>query len=95
MSETHRESLSFAAFVLSLATTAAVHFGDLADPNSGEKHEPDLQAAAHLIEILGLLEEKTRGNLTTDEQRLLGQILYELRIRYVAAAEPQKRIIQP
>jgi hypothetical protein len=95
MTETRSESLSFAAFVLSLATTAAVHFGDLADPNSGDKHEPDLQAASHLIEILGLLVEKTRGNLTTDEQRLLGQILYELRMRYVAATEPQKRIIVP
>jgi hypothetical protein len=95
MTDNSRESWSFSTFVLSLATTAAVHFGDLADPNSGDKHEPDLQAASHLIEILGLLEEKTRGNLTTDEQRLLGQILYELRMRYVAATEPQKRIIVP
>jgi hypothetical protein len=75
--------LSFAAFVLSLAHTAAVHFGDVADPVSGESAPPNLAAAQQMIDILALLEQKTRGNLTAEERQLLDQILYELRLRYV------------
>lgn len=93
--------INFPAFVLSLAHTAAVHFGDVADPVSGEKMEQNLPAARQMIEILGLLEEKTRGNLSPEERQLLEQLLYELRMRYVEAANsPQpdsggSRIIIP
>lgn len=66
---------------MSLATTAAVHFGDVADPSSGEKPPANVDAAAHAIEMLSLLEEKTRGNLTDDEKSFLVQVLYELRVR--------------
>ena len=88
-------AMSFAAFVLSLATTAAVHFGDLADVDTGKPQEPNLIAAAQMIDILAMLEEKTRGNLTPEEHNLLAQILYELRLRFVEAQKPQKRIIEP
>ncbi|HWW85634.1 MAG TPA: DUF1844 domain-containing protein [Vicinamibacterales bacterium] len=81
------ESLTFTAFVLSLASTAAIHFGDLPDPVSGEISEPNLDGAAQMIDILTLLEEKTRGNLTAEERQLLEQLLYELRIRYVEATQ--------
>lgn len=77
--------VSFNAFVISLATTAAVHFGDVADPESGEKSELNLDAAAHAIEMLALLEDKTKGNLRDDEQRFITEVLYELRMRYVDA----------
>jgi uncharacterized protein DUF1844 len=87
--------LSFTAFVLSLASTAAIHFGDLIDPASGEPPEPNLDAAAQMIEILGLLEEKTRGNLTAEERQLLEQVLYELRMRFLEASAGEKRIIEP
>lgn len=90
-----RPAMTFTAFVLSLATTAAVHFGDLADVDSGKPQEPDLIAAAQMIDILALLEEKTRGNLTPEERDLLAQVLYELRLRFVDAQKPQKRIIEP
>jgi hypothetical protein len=80
-------AISFPAFVLSLAHTAAVHFGDVPDPVSGEASEPNLQAAQQMIEILGLLEEKTRGNLTLEERQLLEHVLYELRLRYVEATK--------
>ncbi len=63
--------LSFTAFVLSLASTAAIHFGDLPDPISGERAEPNLEGAAQMIEILALLEQKTRGNLTAEEREVL------------------------
>jgi hypothetical protein len=93
--------ISFAAFVLSLAHTTAVHLGDVPDPVSGQKTDPNLPAAHQMIDILSLLEEKTRGNLTAEERQLLEQILYELRLRFIevgkagGSQEPQSRIIIP
>jgi hypothetical protein len=87
--------LSFTSFVLSLATTAAIHFGDLADPMSGEKSPPNLEGAAQMIEILSLLDQKTRGNLTAEERQVLEQVLYELRLQFVAVSGGGKRIIEP
>ena len=86
--------LSFTAFVLSLASTAAIHFGDLPDPMSGEAAEPNLAGAAQMIEILSLLDQKTRGNLTAEERQVLEQILYELRMRFVQA-NSGTRIVEP
>jgi Domain of unknown function (DUF1844) len=86
--------LTFNAFVLSLASTAAIHFGDLPDPESG-KPEPNLEGAAQMIEILELLDQKTRGNLTAEERQVLEQVLYELRLRFVEASNAGKRIIVP
>jgi hypothetical protein len=77
--------IGFAAFVLSLAHTAAVHFGDVPDPVSGQKSAANLPAAQQMIDILALLEQKTRGNLTVEERQLLEQVLYELRMRFVEA----------
>ena len=87
--------LSFTAFVLSLASTAAIHFGDLPDPSSGEPPEQNLDGAAQIIEILSLLDQKTRGNLTLEERQVLEQVLYELRMRFVEAKSGEKRIIEP
>ena len=89
------ESLSFTAFVLSLASTAAIHFGDLPDPVSGERTALNLDGAAQMIEILSLLDQKTRGNLTAEERQMLEQLLYELRMRFVEATNAGKRIIEP
>jgi hypothetical protein len=77
--------LSFAGFVISLAATAAIHFGDVPDPATGEKGAVNLEGAGQMIEILALLEEKTRGNLTAEERQVLEQVLYELRLRFVQA----------
>ena len=88
-------ALSFTAFVLSLASTAAIHFGDLPDPQSGRPSEPDLVGAAQMIEILSLLEQKTKGNLTAEERSVLEQVLYELHMRFVQASDGGKRIIEP
>ncbi len=93
--------LTFVSFVLSLASTAAIHFGDLADPVSGEKAPVNLEGAAQMIEILALLDIKTRGNLTAEERQFLEQVLYELRLRFVEASGTPgasgagKRIIEP
>lgn len=96
--------VSFAAFVMSMATTAAVHFGDLADPSTGASYK-NIQAAGQMIDLLAMLQEKTKGNLEADEQELLEQVLYELRLRYieetrsaggfVGRREDEPRIIAP
>jgi hypothetical protein len=88
------ESLSFTAFVLSLASTAAIHFGDLPDPISGQRSQLNLDGAAQMIEILSLLDQKTRGNLTAEERQMLEQVLYELRMRFVEASAGAKRIVE-
>jgi hypothetical protein len=94
-------ALSFIGFVLSLASTAAIHFGDMPDPITGERGEVNLDGAAQMIEILALLDQKTRGNLTAEERQILEQVLYELRLRFVEAAGASqasvggKRIIEP
>ncbi len=88
-------AVTFIGFVLSLAHTAAVHFGDIPDPATGHPAEPNVPAAGQIIEILALLEEKTRGNLTAEERQFLEQILYELRMRFVEGQKPQSRIITP
>jgi hypothetical protein len=87
--------LSFTSFVLSLASTAAIHFGDLPDPMSGERAPVNLEGAGQMIDILALLDQKTRGNLTAEERQVLEQVLYELRIRFVEASGAEKRIIEP
>jgi hypothetical protein len=91
-------AVTFVGFVLSLAHTAAYHFGDVPDPVTGESSTANLAAAQQIIDILSLLEEKTRGNLTAEERQLMEQLLYELRLRYVeaskgAASEPPRIII--
>lgn len=92
--ESTESGISFAQFVLSLGTTAAVHFGDLPDPATGEPGEPDLVGASQMIELLALLQEKTRGNLDPAEAKLLEDLLYDLRMRFVQAQQ-QPRIVQP
>ena len=87
--------ITFSDFILSLGHTAAVHFGDIADPKTGQRAEPNLAAAAHMIELIALLQEKTQGNLIEPEARLVDDLLYDLRLRYVQAQQGEKRIIEP
>ena len=93
--ETPETGLTFSGFILSLATTAAVHFGDIPDPNTGERAEPNLVAAAQMIELIAMLQERTKGNLIEPEERLVDDLLYELRLRFVQAQQGEKRIIEP
>jgi hypothetical protein len=80
-------SVSFTGFIISLTTTAAVHFGDYPDPATGETRPPNLPGAQQIIDILTMLEQKTRGNLSAQERSLVEQVLYDLRMRYVAAQQ--------
>ena len=74
-------TLDFSTFVLSLIGTAYVHLGDA--PNPEGHPERNLSLARQDIDLLGLLQEKTKGNLTGDEERLLESALYDLRMRFV------------
>ena len=77
-----REPSVQAAIRLSLATSAQVHLGAIPHPTTG-KPEPDLALAKQTIDILGIIEEKTKGNLTEAEGRLLEHVLFDLRMMYV------------
>ena len=86
-----RPRLDFNAFVLSLGSSALIHLGEAPDPISGKTQEPDLTLAQQSIDLLALLQEKTRGNLSEEEAQFLETLLYDLRVRYVAAAgRPRK-----
>jgi hypothetical protein len=82
----HLPELDFAMFVISLTHSAWVHLGDAPNPADGV-HELNLPMARQTIDLLALLQEKTRGNLDGDEERVLGQALYDLRMRYVEVSK--------
>lgn len=79
--------IDFSTHVLSLASSAMCALGAMPAPG-GETMELDLESAHHLIDVLGMLQEKTKGNLDESEQKLLQSLLYDLRVAYVDA---QKR----
>jgi hypothetical protein len=81
--------IDFGTFVLSLGTSAMIHLG-LVPGESGAPHEPNLPMAKQTIDCLALLEEKTKGNLSGEEERLLAQLLYDLRLQYVSASQRER-----
>jgi len=76
-------AIDFSTFVLSLSTSALYQMGLVPPPEGGEKAEPDLALARHSIDVLEMLGEKTRGNLDTEEAKLMDSLLYELHTRFV------------
>ncbi|MBN2242475.1 MAG: DUF1844 domain-containing protein [Acidobacteria bacterium] len=78
-----RPPIDFPSYILSYYTQGLVLLGEVPNPYSGKKEE-DVEASKHTIEILSMLEEKTRGNLSQDEGKLLENVLYELRMKYMA-----------
>jgi hypothetical protein len=74
--------INFSTFIFSLNASVLLHLGEYPDPATGKK-EVDLPLAKQTIDLIGMLEEKTRGNLTADEENLIKTILYDLRLRYV------------
>ena len=79
--------VDFASFSLSLATSALYHMGLVADPESGQPAEANLPVARQTIDTLVMLQEKTQGNLSDEEQGLLTNLLTELRMRFIEAAK--------
>ncbi len=74
--------VDFSSFIFSLTSATLVHLGIIEDPASGQKAK-NLPLAKQTIDILGLLERKTRGNLSSDEEAMLRSILYDLRMIYI------------
>jgi hypothetical protein len=82
-------AVDFSTHVLSLASSAMVAMGKTPAPG-GETLAPDLETAKYMIDVLGVLEEKTRGNLDESEQKLLQSLLYDLRVAFVDAQNVAK-----
>ena len=82
---------SFAFLVMSLRAQTEMQLGLFHFGEEKEKPKPDLHLARHSIDLLGMLQEKTRGNLSLDEQRLLDNTLTELRFRYLHALEESRK----
>jgi hypothetical protein len=74
--------INFSSFVLSLGSSALYHFGEIPDPVSGAKQR-NLDLARQTIDILVVLRDKTTGNLSDDESKLLESLLHDLQMRYV------------
>ena len=75
-------AIDFSTFMLSLGHSALVHLGAAPDPATG-RLEANLQLARQTIDLIALLQEKTRGNLNGEEERVLSQALFDLRMRFV------------
>jgi len=78
--------IDFSTFVISLSTQVLMHLGEIANPVSG-KVEADIGVAKQMIDILGMLETKTTGNLNANEAQLMEGILFDLRMKYVEAVK--------
>ncbi len=75
--------IDFSTFVLSLGSSALVHLGEV--PDDDGTTQPNLALAKQTIDLLALIQDKTRGNLDAGEEKLLASLLYDLRIKYVDA----------
>lgn len=84
--EIHLPEINFATFIFSLNTSALMHLGVLEDPVSGKKVK-NLAMGKQTIDILSMMEEKTKGNLSKEEESMLKNILYDLKIIYVKEKE--------
>lgn len=80
------DALNFSTFILSLSTSVLVNLGELPDPITNEK-QVNLSIAKQTISVIEMLKEKTKGNLTEEEDRLINSMLYELMMKYVEAAK--------
>ncbi len=78
----HPPQVDFGTFVLSLGSSALVHLGEIQHPESAEAKE-NLLLARQTIDLLAMLQEKTRGNLTEAEARFLSDLLADLRLKFV------------
>jgi hypothetical protein len=83
MGDEKAEQIDFYTFVLSLGSSAFVHLGDAPHPETGAPVPPNLPLAKQTIDILAMLAEKTKGNLTPEEERFMENLLTDLRFRFV------------
>jgi hypothetical protein len=79
--------VDFASLLMSFATSALYHLGEIADPETGQRPDRNLPLARQTIDALEVLEEKSRGNRTQEEEELLTHLLTDLRMRFVQATQ--------
>ena len=79
-------AIDFSTFILSLSTTALYQMGHVADPDTGATTEPNHAIAQQTIDTLEMIREKTRGNLESEEAKLLDSLLYELRLQFLKSS---------
>ncbi len=77
--------IDFASFLLSISTSALIQLGEIPDPATKQPVK-QLPLAKQTIDLIGMLKEKTKGNLTPEEEKLIDHLLYDLRMRYVKSA---------
>jgi hypothetical protein len=77
--------IDFTNFILSLSTSALIQLGEIQDPFT-QKSAKNLPLAKQTIDLIGMLKEKTKGNLSPEEEKIIEYVLYDLRMRYVKAA---------
>ncbi len=77
--------INFTSFIFSLSTSALIQLGEVEDPFT-QKKTKNLPVAKQTIDLIGMLKEKTKGNLTSEEEKFMDQVLFDLRMRYVKAA---------
>jgi hypothetical protein len=82
--ETPPPEITFASLLFSLSTSALIQLGEIQDPMSKQTAK-NLPLAKQTIDLIGMLKEKTKGNLTSDEEKLMENMLYDLKLRYVKA----------
>jgi len=82
--ETPLPEINFTNFLLSISTSALFQLGEIPDPTTKQSVK-ELPLAKQTIDLIGMLKEKTKGNLTPEEEKLMEYILYDLRMRYVKA----------
>ena len=76
--------ITFSTFIISLSTQALMHLGEIPNPLNG-KVDADVPVAKQMIDIIGMLQEKSRGNLDQGEAKLMEDVLFDLRMKYVHA----------
>ncbi|MEA3358348.1 MAG: DUF1844 domain-containing protein [Thermodesulfobacteriota bacterium] len=78
--------VNFSSFILSLSSSVLLHLGEIADPISGEKRK-NMDLAKQSIDIISMLQDKTKGNISQDEEKLIEQMLFDLRMRFFEASK--------
>jgi hypothetical protein len=78
-----RPPIDFLSYIVSYYTQGMVLLGEVPNPYTNKKEE-DIDAARHMIDILSMIEQKTKGNLSQEEKQLLESVVYELRMKYMA-----------
>ena len=78
--------IDFNSFIFSLSTSVLIQLGEIEDPFA-QKLVKNLPLAKQTIDLIGMLKEKTKGNLSSEEEKIIEYVLYDLRMRYVKAAE--------